>query len=242
MATTLPNYLKKDNNKCFFMGDGELVYYVPEKYFELSIAAVIGEVVEAMGIFPYALFDKDGKLIHVKHFKHPTIITCKPSKIEKVNNFTVEGSRSPKSYRVLHFVKGDELMSAVAIPATVENVEKFVNLFMRGNLPDYIAYDEILLDYVIQNAIINDFSYKVSNQIIGMVISELCRDPNDLSKPFRYTKMEDMTNYKMIKIMDAPKYTSPYTAITSENPDEAIAGAIITTGTGASPLEKVMMN
>ena len=48
--------------------------------------------------------------------------------------------------------------------------------------------------------------------------------------------------YKMIPITQVPKYISPYTAITSENPDEAIAGALTTTGSNRSPLEKVMMN
>ena len=75
-----------------------------------------------------------------------------------------------------------------------------------------------------------------------MMISELCRDPNNLSIPFRYSDMSNMSGYKSIAISRVPKYTSPYTAITSENPDEAIAGAMITTGTGKSPLEKVMMN
>jgi hypothetical protein len=51
-----------------------------------------------------------------------------------------------------------------------------------------------------------------------------------------------MLNYKAIPITKVPKYTSPYTAITSENPDEAIAAAITTSGTGQSPLEKVIMN
>ena len=29
----LPGYMKKDKNTLLFNGDGELVYYVPEKYF-----------------------------------------------------------------------------------------------------------------------------------------------------------------------------------------------------------------
>lgn len=238
----MPNtsWMKQENNVLYFHGDGELIYYVPEKYFELNIASIIGEYVEVMGMFAYALFDKTGKQILFKHFKCPTIFKCKPTKIEKINNFQLTGSKSQRSYRLLRFTDGFELMCSIAIPKTVDNVEKFVNLLIRGNLPDYIPYDEIQ-DYMIMNAQLNGFNYKVSNQVMGMVISELCRDSNDLSKPFRYTSMDDMTSYTMIPIMKVPKYTSPYTALTSENPDEAIASAITTTGTGSSPLEKVMM-
>ena len=45
-----------------------------------------------------------------------------------------------------------------------------------------------------------------------------------------------------MSIIKVPKYTSPYTAITSENADEAIAAAMTTTGKAESPLEKVMMD
>ena len=237
----MASFMKEVDNKLIFTDNGEIIYYVPEKYFELNVASIIGEYVETMGIFAYGLYDKAGKLLSFKHFKCPTVIRCKPSKIEKINNYQLQGSKSEKSYRLLHFVKDDELMCETSIPQNVDNVDKFMNLLIRGNLPDYIPYNE-LQDYVIQNAQLNGFNYKVSNQLIGMLISELCRCSTDLSKPFRATDMKDMYDYVMIPIMRVPKYTSPYTAITSENPDEAIAGALITTGTGVSPLEKVMMS
>ena len=237
----MPSYMKEDNNKLYFTGDGEIIYYVPEKYFNLKVAAIICEVVEVMGIFAYGLFGKSGKAEPIRHFKCPTMIQCKPSKIEKVNHFQLEGSNEENSYRLLHFQNGDELMCSTSVTKGIENVEKFMNLLIRGNLPDYIPYNE-LQDYMILNAQLNGFSYKVSNQILGMMISELCRDPNNLSIPFRYSNMSNMSAYKAIAISRVPKYTSPYTAITSENPDEAIAGAMITTGTGKSPLERVMMN
>ena len=237
----MPTYVKHEDNKAIFVGDGELIYYVPEKYFELNVASVIGEYVETMGIFSYAVFSKSGHSGPVKAFKCPTMIKCKPSYIEKVNNFLLEGSKSKKSYRLLKFENGAELLSETAIPKDVGNVEKFNNLFIRGNLPDNIPYNEIY-EYILLNAELNGFNYKVSNQILGLIISELCRNPKDLSQPFRYTKMEDMLDYKTIRITEVPKYTSPYTAITSENPDEAIAAAMTTTGNAESPLEKVIMN
>ena len=51
-----------------------------------------------------------------------------------------------------------------------------------------------------------------------------------------------MTAYKAVPITQIPKYISAYTAVTSENADEAIASAIENKSHTESPLEKVMMN
>ena len=235
----LPSYMKQINDTLFFNGPGEIIYYVPEKYFSLRVATINGEYVELMGIFRYCLFDENNKKVKIKDFKCPTMIKCKPSLIERVNNYELEGTSEPSNYRLLRFKNNDELISNLSVPQDTGNVEKFVKLLTKANLPKYIPYEE-LYEYMIMNAEMNGFNYKVSNQIIGILISELCRDPKDLTKPYRYTDMKEP--YKMIPITQVPKYISPYTAITSENPDEAIAGALTTTGSNRSPLEKVMMN
>ena len=238
---TLPPYIKSDENTVFYKGDGEIIYYVPEKYFELNMAYGLGEYVYTLGVFTYAHFRKDGKNDGVKHFKCPTMIKCKPSKIEKITTFQVQGSKTPQGYRFLHFTDGSELISELALQQNIENVEKFIGVVKGGNLPDYIPYNE-LHEYLIENARLNGFNYRVSHQILGMIISEIYRDKDDLSKPFRYSEMKDMTAYKAINMTKIPKYTSVYTSITSENPDEAIAGAIVNKGSGRSPLERVIMN
>ena len=237
----MPSYMKEENNKLYFVGKGEIIYYVPNKYFELNVAKIIGEYVDVFGIFTYGLFDGNGKQLAYKQFKCPTMVKCKPSKIEKANNILLEGYKEESNYRLLHFSDGSELLSATSIPQETLNVEKFINLVKGANLPAYLPYNE-LQNYFLMNASMNGFSYGVSNQIIGLVISELCRDENNLSNPFRFTDMKNNTAYKMIPMNKVPKYTSPYTALTSENPDEAIAGAMLTTGKSHSPLEKVMMN
>ena len=142
---------------------------------------------------------------------------------------------------MLHFKNGDELICNINVPADVGNVEKFVNLLIGGHLPDDIPYNEIF-KYVINNANMNNFNYKVSAQIIGILLSELYRSSRDSSVPFRNSNYKDMLDYKAISIKAVPKFTSPYTAITSENADEAIAAAMTMTKSSAdSPLEKVMM-
>ncbi len=47
----MPSYFKELDGKVIYSGDGELIYYVPEKYFDLKVATIIGEYVEVMGVF-----------------------------------------------------------------------------------------------------------------------------------------------------------------------------------------------
>lgn len=237
----MASYYYEKDNKVIFNDTGELIYYIPEKYFNLRVALSIGEVIQSIGIFSYGLFDKNGKKIKISRFKCPTMISCKPSSISKESSLHLIGTKEPEAYRLLHFTKGDELLCSTELPKSVENVEKFLNLLVRGNLPQTIPYDE-LYDYIIENAELNGFNYKVSGNIIGILISELYRDSNDLTKEFRLSDMKNMNDYTAIPITKVPKYTSPYAAITSENADEAIAAALINKGSSETPLEKVVMD
>lgn len=233
-------FFKTVGDSLLFSGDGELIYYVPEKYFDNSMAVIIGEYVSIMGVFTYGVFDKNGKREVFKPFKAPTLIQCKPYKIEKEPEYHLEGTKSPKPYRFLYFKKDDELITHLNVSKEFDNVEKFNNLFMRGNLPDNIPYDKVY-EYLIANAELNNFDYKVSYQILGLPISEIYRDPKDPSKPFRLSGMNDMLDYVVVSIDKAPKYNSPFTAITSDNADEAVAAALTVKGKTVSPLEKIMM-
>lgn len=237
----MPSYFYEKDSKVIFNDTGELIYYIPEKYFSLNVASSIGEVIQSIGIFSYGLFDKNGKKIKISRFKCPTMISCKPSSISKESSLHLIGTKEPEAYRLLHFHKGDELLCSTELPKSVENVEKFLNLLVRGNLPQTIPYDE-LYSYIIENAELNGFNYKVSGNIIGILISELYRDSNDLTKEFRLSDMKNMNDYTAIAITKVPKYTSPYAAITSENADEAIAAAMVNKGVSETPLEKVVMD
>ena len=91
----LPTYMKKVNDTLYYNGDGELIYYVPEKFFSTNNAIAIGEYVELMGIFNYDVFDKNGKSRGLKLFKYPTLVKCKPSSISKEAELLLKGTHTP---------------------------------------------------------------------------------------------------------------------------------------------------
>ena len=228
-------FYKEDKNRLIFNDDGECIYFVPENYFDTKIAEIYGDTISLLGIFDYAVYDKNGKIIKQGLFKLPTVFECRPSSVTK-ETLTLKGYDEETKYKALHFIKGDEMICSLDVVKSVDNAEKFTTMLMRSKLPESIQ------NLIQANADMNDLNYKVSPQLYGILISVLCRDPKDLTKSFRLSGEKDMKNYKSISILKVPKYVSPYAAITSENADESIAAAMTVKSNVSSPLEKAMMN
>ena len=113
---------------------------------------------------------------------------------------------------------------------------------ITAKIPTTIPYDK-LWELYFDSAKLNGFSYNINVQLFCILIAMISRDKNDISKLFCSTDMKDMHNYRPIDIKLAPKYISPYTAITSENWDESVRAAILMKDkedTPLSPLEKVL--
>ncbi len=238
---SIPSFLKKDKYSILFNGDGEFIFYVPELYFKTNKAIIVGEYVNLLGILDYAVFDKNGKSSGLKRFNFPTVFLSRPTTIEKVKQLKLTNTSEVQDYRLLRFSKGDQIVVSTKVPQDLANTEEFYSLFLGGNLPTTIPYNE-LHNYFPENVRLNGASYNLNMQIFGVVISESFRDPKDLSKPFRLSKETDMTNYKAINIKTIPKLVSPHSSITSENWDEAVVNAVLNTNVKDSPMEKILMD
>lgn len=248
MADKLPSFLKQQDEKVIYNDTGELVYYIPDTYFgdtKSPIAIILGSYVTTMGIFDWALVDEHGKHGKAHVFKYPTIIKCKPDRIESVKGLSLNGLKA-MDYKILHFKKGDEAISDVNVPRIIDNVEALFSMMIlvQNKLPVTIPYDK-LQEYFPENMALNASGYGLSMQMFGLMISELCRDPQDNSKPFRLSKEinQSMYGYRQISIKQVPKFISPFTALTSENWDESLMSAITMSQEGndtVSPLERVV--
>lgn len=238
----IPKFLKLQDDALVFNLDGELVYYVPEEFFDNNIAEIAGSYVSLIGVCDYAIISPSGKIGEVKPFRFPTIFLCKPNNIEKVKKLKLGNNEEAKDYRVLHFRKGDEVVSQTRVPQIIDNVEDFFRLMViTGRIPTTIRYDKGH-EYFPENIELNGSSYGLNMQLFGILWSELCRDPKDISKPFCTTSMSNMNGYKPVSIKTIPNYTSPYVSITSENWDESLRSAMLIDDKDIkySPLEKVV--
>ena len=196
-----------------------------------------------IGLCDWAIVDSKGARSELKPFCFPTMILCKPYNIEKVKGLKLDADKEPKDYRLLHFAKGDEVVSQVRVPQIIDNVELFYKLaVITARIPTTVSYDEgwkIFLD----NMELNGSSYGLNAQLFGIVWAGLCRDPKDISRPFRLTDTKNKHNYKPISITLLPNYISPYTSIISENWDESLRSAILMKDKKDipySPFEKVV--
>lgn len=238
----IPSWLKLNNDSVLYNGDGYFAFFIPERYFDgknSAKAIIMGEVVNLFGVLDYQLFDNNGKPNgHVRCFKFPTVFLTRPTSIEKVKNIKLADWSDHQDYRVLKYEKGAQIVISTRVPQDLQNVEFFYNLFLGGNLPVTIPYDE-LYTYLIDNINLAGESYGITNQLFGIVVSEMCRDPHNLEKAFRNSKSE---HYKAINIKDIPKFISPYSAITNENWDEAVVNAIENKNERDIPMEKILMD
>lgn len=238
----IPGFLKVKEETVYYTGDRELLLFIPQVYFDRKCAIIEGEYVKTLGILNYALTPTPTQK-DIRTFYFPSMFVTKPGRVEKVKDYAISKNFT-SDYTILHYFNNgeDEVISSIKTPQDIDNVEDFFRLFVdTGNIPGTIKYQD-LYKYFFDSIEINGNSYKLPASLFGLLISELCRDPNDENKPFRLgTALDkDPCSYVAISIKDIPKLVSPFTSLTSENFDKAVVGAIMNQNYESTPLERVL--
>ena len=246
----VPSFLKFENNSLLFnLDDSEFIFYIDESFFNDTtknpIAEIDGEYVTSIGLCAWSIVDKNGKTSKPKLFRFPTMFMCKPYTIEKVKGLTLLNDE-PSDYRLLRFKKGDQVISQTIVPKLMNNVELFYKMaVISSKIPKLVSYEDGWKLFL-ENMELNGKSYGLSAQLFGILWAALCRDPKDISKPFRFSNNENMNAYKLISIKLVPKFISPYTSIVSEGWDESLMSAVMMSDQDedkiqTTPLEKIVM-
>jgi len=240
MNDKLPPFLKRYNDSILYNGEGEFYFYIPEKMFDLKIARYEGEIISTLGIMPYAMKDAKGKMSTLRQFNYPTRFLTRPYKVEKLKEVRIIKQSKPGDYRVLCYKKGDPIILSIYLEENISNAEDLIRLFiMSGTIDNTIPYDTIQ-NYFIDNFKYNGGSYGITLQLFGIIISELCRSAKDESKPFRLSGSNDMHNYRSIPITSIPRLISAYSAIASNNFNQAMVYASLNKNKVEIPLERVL--
>jgi hypothetical protein len=240
MDQKLPPFLRLVGSSVVYNGDGEFYFYIPEKFFDLRASFYVGESINSIGILNYAISDKNNKLGELREFNYPTRFLTTPYKVNKVKGIKLIKESEPMDYRILCYRKNDPIIVNINVPEELSTMEDFIRLFViSGVIPNTIPYDKIQ-EYFINNIAYNGESYNVSLQLFGIVISELCRDPDNINIPFRLSKTNDMKAYKAIGVKTVAKLISAYSSITSENFNESVVFASLNTNKVKIPLERVL--
>ena len=256
MNENLVNWLKisTEEDVVYFNGkqDEVFVFYVPEAFFETNNAVYEGNIISVIGILNWAIIPKDADpskySLKAKPFTFPTLIQTKPGKIEKVKGLKIKESQKPQDFRIFYYENNreDHIIHTLFTVQDIVNVEKIMAIFeTTGKIPPGISYYDLYY-YYMEPMKINGSSYGVSNQVFGLLCSEICRDPDDYSKPFRLSKKldKDPYCYNPVSIKQISKLISPFTSITTENWDKAVISAAIIDEKDIkyTPMEKIMMD
>lgn len=237
-----PSFIKVKGDSYLFANDGTFKFYVPEKYFSNKLAVFEGECINLFGMLSYAIFDKNDKPIgKLRTFKFPISFLTKPDEIEIAKQIKLTINNKPDDYRILKYHKDGVIVVNYNIAEDAENIQRWYSALDTGALPNNLPYNE-LQNYFIRNIQLTGNKYSVSLQLIGIVISELCRSRKDIDKPFRLEDSNDMNAYQWMSIKDIPRSTSPFTALQAEEWDKAVISSITIDSQKDSPLEKIMMD
>lgn len=243
MANGLPKFLKEENNQLIFtQKDSELVFYVPEKYFERNVAEESGEIFTLLGVFDYTVQDLNtGKNIGLHNFMFPSYFQSIPGKVEKKKGIKLTQYSKEEDYRILRYGEGDVVIVSTIVTQFIGNVEKLNNLFfVLGYIPNTIPYYKVF-QYIIDGMNVNGEAYDVNNQMIGIALGEICRSIDDDKIPYRLSGNDNPHAYRSMSVRNISKLISPYTALISEDPDESLLYAMMNETPKDTPLEKILV-
>lgn len=248
MATKIP-FLQEKNDQVIFTGY-KLEIYLPKVYFDQSLATEVGADIDTIGIFPYRYIrnEDEEKKNSGTWFQLSLPETIRFSFVDQTEIPLKLGNAEEEPYIRYTLEKGSIFMYTVYVTQSVENLEKVVGLHHQGKIPPTTKYSEIVTMYM-DSMSNNKSDLRMPMSLIEIIISELARDPKDLDKPFRQAigrKNASVTEYDFaqINILDLAMRNSTFTAITSQDMNQAILRSVNKGNTDGveryTPIEKTI--
>jgi hypothetical protein len=242
-----PDFLEKlpDGSVIFTCPHAEII--LPQDYFDRGIAEIVGKEIDMFGLFNILVWktpDIEEETPSKYFYKFKSRIRSVPSSIE-------EGKRNENGQKqvILHYNEGATFIVTINLQTTVDVARQMLDIMTNGYLPNIIPYSEIAVYWTDTN-IYNKVSLDAMSQIcIEMMVATLCRDPDDMSRPFRHRLREDPNlgehDWKILNIKRLPRYSDAWSSLISGDPRGNIVSIISRERQGKpkreSPLEKAVL-
>ena len=227
--------------------------YIPQSLFnpdletKSSIAVRYGEGFKLVGIFNMRFYDSDEEPRDSKPlrtFNYPNMIMTYPSE-SSIATLKLSEFSDAEPYIIMKYYMGDVIMDAEEVQA-VANCTKLLNMITKGKIPNTIPYDK-LVEIWHNNFTINNFNPRVPSLVLQMIWAEMCRDPDDITKPFRMKYglgNADTTHYTETNMNNVSAASSVFSALSFERIKEKLASSVNMTRNGTeqmrSPVEEVL--
>lgn len=221
-------HFRKDNN-FIYLDENSCEFYIPTYYFDDKYKFAIdeGKLIQCIGVFETAFFDKDGKVIERKMLNLPTwiIINVYESDIRKLK---LPDDVEETEYKVITYYKNMKIMPS-KIVKDGDNVEGYIDFILKGKIPHNIKYSKTL-DLWMKNQQINSVSLGVPSVELEMILSVFYRDINDPTKKFSTVIGADPStseyDYIMKPVRQICQYTSTFAGVTFEDIDSMITTSL----------------
>lgn len=239
---SLKALLTKDTEHVIFNGN-YMEAYIPEYYFEGKMGIDKGTSVEVFGLFSVRVFNGDtpGKL---KTINAPYMINIYPSEMESADLELVPGV--VQRYRVCKFYKGSKFMDK-NVRQDSANVELFINMLFRGNMPRTTPYGEKNTIWM-TNLSENGVNLGVSSPVRELILAEIDRNKNKPEEKFAKVigsnpKVSEY-DYEPANIREICARNSTFAALTFEDMDAMITTSLnisrYNKEESESPIEKII--
>lgn len=243
-------FIRKDDN--IIVNTDHAEAYIPEDLFKdeesnSAIATAYGEAFKVMGLFNMRVSnssdESDLDNAPLRTFNYPNMITTYPTS-SYVKEMALTPNDEPIKYRVLHYTRGDIMMSAT-MAKNADNAVKFLNMLTRGKIPTTLSYNDIMTAWL-ANLESNSVNPGIPYLYMQCIIAEIYRSKKDPTIPFRkvYGKNMNSNEYAVSNMRGTAAYSSVFTAQVFEDMGRMLTTSINMCRRGItqdpSPIEKVL--
>lgn len=235
-------------DKMFCLDEGMVEFYIWQDYMEKNTAKITGTKVESLGLLPMAYYkdSKSTKPTWQGTLMVPTITTFYPTSVDTDQNIKLYPDSDEKPYTVIRFEAGDKIMAPDMI-RSLDNVVLYTEMVLNGRIDCNIPYDKLSTAWI-KNMLLNDVSLSVPATNIEIIVANLCRYKDDLTKPFAWVYGKNpnisMFAYRFVNTREICAADSVFGALSFEDMNYMLDASLNMTSEEReqriSPVEKVI--
>lgn len=146
--------------------------------------------------------DNDGKNYA---FVMGTEVFTRPAEII---NPDVEKDRDLERHVIFKYNKGDVFLTSIFTARKEMTVYKMMNLFLNGNVSNLVPFESHF--QTMKNTVATNKKVVLNDLSLGLILSTLARDANDITKPARET---GTSHYKFVSLYDLICMSGTFNAV-----------------------------
>lgn len=237
------DFLKDAADGSVILNAAKIAFYVPASNFVAELSTEIGNTVKTIATLFVDVWPTETSEPELFRIDIPVQISVMFSEKNQVTE-DFDGTGTVK-YNVYYAIRNEVVFPSKIHVQSIESAKLFINALNGAKLSTDIEYNSILDAYK-ENARLNGVKFGVPSILIEAMISEMTRDKDDITIPFRIKagSTGQQKGYQFAKIKNLAQVTSVFAALSFENMNMSIISSVNLTRSGrkqvVQPIEKVI--